>query len=115
MFNVAIIGGQDTNDYNMFVRKCIILLQNKAKEGGITILTFGDDFVDHFAKKYGINTKLYNADWGTFGKQALCERNKEILNDCDAVIIFDNEKKDIQVLKEMVKKQEKPLRVIMKQ
>ena len=99
MFNIAIIGGENTNNYKFFQEKCINLLRNKAKSGeGIRILTIGDDYVDAFANRFSIETKTYYCDWNTLGKEALKDRNRRIINDCDAVLYFDTGKRDLNYL-----------------
>jgi hypothetical protein len=57
MFKVIIVGGEDTNDYKFFAKKCIFYLKNKAKEG-ITILSTGDSYVNAFAKACNIEDKF---------------------------------------------------------
>lgn len=99
MFKVAIIGGEQTNNYEKFQSKCIFYLKNKAKEGNyIIIYTVGDKFVKKFAEKYGIATKTFYCDFLTYQKQALKVRAEKLLSDCDAVIAFRNDLKDIQII-----------------
>lgn len=99
MFNVIVIGGEDSGNYEFFKSKMIYYLQNKAKSGErITIYTTGDEFVDTFAKRYGIDTKFFITDWKNYGKSALKERNEEMIKDANAVIFFKNGKKDFQTL-----------------
>ena len=98
MFNVAIIGGENTPDYQFFQDKCIYYLKSKVKEGEyIRILTIGDKYVDIFANKYGIETKQYNVAW-TKKKDLtpLNNRNKELINDADAIIYFDTNRKSLE-------------------
>jgi len=97
MFKVAIIGGELSGDYPKFVERCTIFLKNKAKEG-IMIYSTGDKFVNEFAKKYGIITKIFYCDFQTYGRQALKVRAENLLKDCDGVIAFRRDLKDIQMI-----------------
>lgn len=105
MFRVAIIGGENTANYEYFQSKCIFYLKRKAKEGGgITILTTGDEYVERFAKRYNIDTQFFVTNWKTNGKDALKERNKELLENCDALIYFNDSIKDNQIIYDMAQK-----------
>lgn len=99
MFKVAIIGGELTGDYPKFKEKCIYYLSRKAKEGnGIMIYTTGDKYVTEFARRYGITTKTFYCDFQTYKRQALKVRAENLLQDCDAIIAFRNDLKDIQMI-----------------
>lgn len=105
MFRVAIVGGENATEFNIFKQKCIFYLKNKAKEkGGITILTTGDEYVDKFAKLYNIDTQFFITNWKLYGKNALKKRNAEMLEKCDALIYFNDGIKDHQVIYELAQK-----------
>jgi hypothetical protein len=112
MFKVAIVGGESTGNYDLFKDKCIHLLRNKAKSGGITIYTTGDEYVNRFSNRYGIDVRIFYTDWGRNGKNALKERNEKILESCDAFILFDNGIKSDQILYSMAKDKGLPCRKI---
>lgn len=113
MFNVAIIGGEDTGNYEFFKDKCIFFLKNKAKSGeGITIYTTGDSYIEKFCARYGIDTRTFYTKWKEYGKMALKTRNDELLKECNALIYFDNGIKDQEVLFNMAKKNSIPVRKI---
>jgi len=98
MFKVAIIGGELTGDYTKFKEKCIYFLRNKVKEDSIMIYTTGDKFVDEFAKRYRITTRVFYCDFKTYNRNALKVRAENMLEDCDGVIAFRNDLKDIQMI-----------------
>ena len=105
MFNVIVIGGEDSGNYEYFRSKMIYYLKNKAKSGeGITIFTTGDDFVDSFAKRYGIDVKFFVTNWKDYGKDALKHRNEEMIKNANAIIFFQNNKKDFQILYDLAVK-----------
>lgn len=113
MFKVAIIGGESTGKYEPFREKCIHLLKNKAKSGeGITIYTTGDEYVDKFAGRYGIDVRIFYTDWAKNGKNALKERNDRILESCDALVLFNNGIKSDEILYTMAKEKGVPCRKI---
>ena len=109
MFRVAIVGGKDTNNYENFRIKCISLLKNKAKEG-IFILSTGDDFVDEFAMRYKIDVQNFYTDFAKFANLALKKRNELLLDNCDALIAFLPERKDIQHIISMAEEKHIPIR-----
>lgn len=99
MFNVIIIGAEDTQNYDFFKNKTIKLLSDKAKiHERIRILTTGDSYVEKFAKRYGIETLFFKTDWLSFGKEALKYRNSDMIKQANAIIFFQNNKKDSQML-----------------
>lgn len=99
MFNVIIIGGEDTRDYNYFKVKVAKILSSKAKSGeGITIFTIGDTFVDQFTERYGIAKRFFQTDFKSFGHDALKYRNEAIVKDANAIIFFNNNKRDYKIL-----------------
>lgn len=111
MFRVAIIGGENTGNFDAFKERCIYFLRNKAKEGcGIMINTTGDEFVDKFAKMYNIDVRTFYTNWKKNGKNALIERNNEMLDSTDALIYFYGNKKDNTVIYEMALKRNIPTR-----
>jgi hypothetical protein len=113
MFKVIITGGENFGDYNTFERKCINCLKNKAREGnGIIIYTTGDAYNNKFAKKFGINVREFNANFTKDGNNALFERNKQMLSDADAAIIFNDDLNDTKFLIDQIKHQGIPMRVI---
>lgn len=97
MFKVAIVGGEGMSDYDKFCNKCKTFLKNKAKEG-ITIYTTGNDFVYSFARRYGIVTQFFITDWATYGRDALKKRNEKMLDNCDALIVFEDGIKDTRMI-----------------
>ncbi len=105
MFSVIILGGENVQSYKTFEEKCIKLLRNKAESGErIRILSVGDLYVDNFSSKFGIETKTFYCDWRKFGKSAIYERNKDIVNEADAIIYFDSNIRTLNSLYELAKK-----------
>lgn len=89
MFRVAIIGGQNTNDYAKFAKTCVHLLKNKANSGvTIMINTIGDEYVDRFSKHFCLCKRYFQAEWKTFGNNALVKRDEAIVKESDALIFF---------------------------
>lgn len=113
MFNVAIVGADGLNNYDYCMSKTIKILSRKAKEKeGIMILSTGEDFVKKFSTKFNIDTQTYFTDFKKYGKNALKMRNIELLDNCNAIIIFNDGKKDTSVLKDMAMSRNIPLRYI---
>lgn len=95
MFNVAIIGGDETEDYNFFTNKCIGFLSTKAKNGEpITILSTGDKFVEDFSNRFRIDRRDFYCDWKRYGKDAIKIRNSELLKHANGLIYFAGERKE---------------------
>lgn len=111
MFKVAIIGGENRGDYKLFAEKCVYFLKNKTKEG-IRILSIGDKYVDIFTITANIDKQVYYCDWKINGKDSLKVRNEKVINDSDAIIVFEDGTRDTNFFIEMTKKSGKPLRVI---
>lgn len=112
MFKVVIVGGEGTNDYPKFKKKCIECLRNKVKEDHIMIYTTGDKYVDAFAERYSIDTRFFACDFKKYGKDALLMRAIDILEDADAVIAFNDGQKDSQIISRMASEKGLPLRNI---
>lgn len=111
MFKVAIIGGENLGNYKLFAEKCVYFLKNKTKNG-ITILSTGDKYVNVFAKATNIDVKQYNTEWNRYGKTALKNRNSKIIDECDAIIVFDDGTKDTRCFLQMARESEKPVRCV---
>ena len=111
MFKVIIIGGEDTNDYKFFAKKCIFYLKNKTKEG-ITILSTGDTYVNAFAKACNIDVKTYNTEWGVYGNNALKMRAKKMVEECDAIILFNCGNKSNAFFKILANENKKLIRCV---
>ncbi len=115
MFKVAIIGGENMGNYPFFETKCVNCLKNKAKTEGVTIYTTGDSFVTRFAEKFGLTTRTFYTDWRTYGRDALKQRNIEMLSDCDAIISFNDGIKDTKMIVQMGIEKGLPHRLILQQ
>ena len=115
MFNVAIIGAESFNDYNYCQDKCIKCLKKKAESGeSITIFSTGDSFVEQFSKRFHINVRYFYTDWKKYGKMALKQRNNELMESCNAMIIFDNNTKDVDMIKKLATSNNVPFRNFVK-
>lgn len=112
MFNVVIIGGEDCGNYEFFKQKVIQLTKEKARTEGMTIYTTGDEYVKQLSQKYYIDTYFIECDWNTYGKDALKKRNERLLSDADALIYFDTNKKDFNIIYEIAKSKNIPCRRI---
>lgn len=113
MFNVIVIGGEDCGCYEYFRSKMIYYLQNKAKSGeGITIFTTGDEFVNSFTKRYHIDVKIFVTNWKDYGKDALKHRNEELIKNANAIIYFQDGKKEHQMLLDMASKNAISCRIV---
>lgn len=111
MFKVAIIGGEGMGDYPRFKERCIHFLKEKAK-GGIMVYTTGDEFVEAFTERYRIDSRKFSADFQTYGRDALKVRNEEMLQDCDAVICFNDGIKDTKMILKMASEMGLPTRFV---
>lgn len=99
MFNVVIIGGEQTGDYDFFKEKCIKYLKNKAESGeGITIFTIGDEFVTRFAEQFRIDYKYFMPNWKKDKDKALIIRNNNLLEKANAVIAFHYGSPDVKFI-----------------
>ena len=114
MFNVAIIGCDGAESYEFFSKKCIFYLRERAKEG-ITILATGEhEYIKRFAFEYRINIQYFYTNWKAFGRDALKERNKELISNCSALICFDDGRKDTLLIKNLAVKTGVPTRFVKK-
>lgn len=111
MFKVAIIGGSHAKDKKLLETRCINILRNKASSG-LMVIGVGDDFMKYFTGKYRINTKTIITDFKTYGNNALKIRNRSIINDSDAFIVFNDGLKDTLTFYEMAKQSGKPVRFL---
>ena len=111
MFKVAIVGAENRGDYKLFVNKCSSILKNKINDG-IVFYSCGDRYVNLLGRATNIDVVNFNTNWKLNGKNALKVRNNDIINKCDAAIIFDDGTSDIKIFTKMVKDANKPHRVI---
>lgn len=116
MFKVIIIGGEKTGDYSFFKEKCIFYLKEKGKSGdGITIYSIGDEFINRFATKYGIDIQYFFTDWKKDGKNAIAKRNELMLSSANALIAFDDNTSEMRFLISEAKKKKILVRVVKKE
>lgn len=111
MFKVAIIGAEYRGDYKLFVAKCKQYLQNKIKNG-IIFYSFGDRYVDIMGRAINVDVVNFNANWKVYGNDALKMRNLEIIDKCDAAIIFEDGTKSTNYFISMIRESDKPYRVV---
>lgn len=67
-----------------------------------------DQLGETIAKDFGLKVRQFLPDWKTLGKKAGAVRNKEMVNYCDAAVIFyDGKSKGTQITIDMLKKSKK--------
>lgn len=116
MFNVIIIGGENTENFSFFTKKCIFYLGRKAKSNdGITIFSTGDKYTTKFASNYGIAIQYFIPEWKKYGKMALKERNVKMLEQANGLILFDNEDNSFDYLISEANKKHIPIRIVKKE
>ena len=114
MFNVAIIGSDGAGSYKNFRERCIYYLKNKASEGITIMATEEHEYIKKFAMEFGLNIQFFYTDWKSYGKNALKERNKQLISNSAAVIYFDDGLKDTLMIRELAKKTGIPVRTVKK-
>ena len=84
---IAIIGSRDFNDYGLLTETLEQLKPN------ITQVISGaargaDSLGEQWAKENQIDTLIFPANWGLYGKRAGFIRNEDIIKNCDCCIAF---------------------------
>ena len=110
MFNVAIIGSSAAESYEKFCERCKYFLQDKVKDGITIYATEETAFIKRFSTEYRLPVQYFYTDWKSFGKNALRERNKMLLAECNGIIWFDDGLKDTRMLKSMAESIGTPVR-----
>jgi predicted Rossmann fold nucleotide-binding protein DprA/Smf involved in DNA uptake len=89
--NVAIVGGRDFDDYELFKTHV-----NGEKIKFKSIVSGGargvDTLAERYAKELRVPVNIYLPDWTKHGKAAGPIRNKQIIENADCVIAFWDEK-----------------------
>lgn len=110
MFNIAIIGVNDTITYEYFKERCIYFLKNRAAEGITIYATEENEYIVRFATEFRLSIQYFYTDWKAFGKKAIRERNKLLLATCNGIIWFDDGLKNTKMLKDMAESIGTPVR-----
>lgn len=111
MFYVAIIGADGAGTYENFKKLCIKYLHTKAREGITILATEEHPFIKQFASECRLNIQYFYTNWKTFGRNALKERNKQLISNSSGVIYFNDGLKDTLMIKNLAKKTGIPVRV----
>ena len=112
--NVAVIGSRDFNDYESLSRILNALLH---KHGSCVIIISGgargaDSLAIRFCKENSVKYIEYLPDW-SIGKHAGFLRNKDIIDNADAVIAFWNGKsKGTLHSLQLARQQNKPVKLV---
>ena len=124
---VAVVGSRDFNDYELLKSTlfdyfkcpyCDIIHMEDIYYNDNEIISGGargvDSLAEQFAKEYGFQTKIYQAEWDKYGKSAGYIRNQYIIADSTIVFAFwDGKSKGTNHSIELAKKMNKELRIIM--
>ena len=113
---VVIAGCRDYNNYYEAKEYIDFCLSNIRKENEIVILSgcaSGADAIgERYAKENGFLVEKHPADWKTYGKSAGPRRNQQMVDICDFVICFWDEKsRGTRSIIEYAKKYKKPIRI----
>jgi hypothetical protein len=114
MFYVAIIGSEAAGTYERFKEKCIKILRTKAQEGITIVATEEHPYIEKFAKECRLNIQYFYTNWKAYGRDALKERNKQLVSNSSGLIYFDDKIKDNLMIKNLADKTGLPVRVIKK-
>jgi hypothetical protein len=108
----AIIGSRDFNNYELLIETLEPLKQN------ITQIISGaargaDSLGEQWAKENQIDTLIFPANWGLYGKRAGFIRNEDIIKNCDICIAFwDGKSKGTAHSISLCKKLNKPCTIV---
>ena len=118
MFRVIIAGGRKFNNYSLLKEKCDNILSNVNDRIAIVCgCADGADLLgEKYAKEKDYIVHYYHANIILYKNiNAYFIRNKEMIDNCDAIIIFDNNDND-KITKDIIDKakmeNKKKLRVI---
>ena len=114
MFYIAIIGADAAGTYERFKDKCVKLLHTKAKEGITILATEEHPYIKKFANECRLNIQYFYTNWKAYGRDALKERNKQLVSNSSGVIYFDDGLKDSIMIKNLAEKTGLPVRIIKK-
>ncbi len=91
MMKYAVIGSRNFNHYAEFERELEKYDISEIVSGGAK---GADQFAERYAHEKSIPIEIIKPDWSKYGKAAGVIRNREIIDNCDAVIAFwDGESK----------------------
>lgn len=89
---VIIAGSRSFADYEKLKSVCDSILPNLYSEPRISILSGtssgSDSLGERYAKERGYTLNRYPADWKRYGKAAGPIRNRQMVKDADAAIVF---------------------------
>ncbi len=113
---IAVVGSRDFPDTG-FVQSIVTQL---CKDLPDMVLVSGgargvDSWAEKIAKRKGIQTEIYPADWNRLGKAAGFIRNQDIVKAADLILIFwDGQSKGTQHTLELAQKARKPFNLYMR-
>lgn len=88
-FRVIIAGGRDFSDYSLLRRKCDVFFRQKTPSAILSGMARGADSLGvQYANEKGIPVQKYPADWNKYGRRAGMVRNRQMLEDADALVAF---------------------------
>ena len=113
--NLIIAGGRHFNNYQLLKNSVDKLCQNHKITNIISGKAKGADSLgEKYAKERDINIIAKEADWNLFGKSAGYRRNVEMANIATHAIVFwDGKSKGSKHMIDIMKQQNKPVRVVM--
>lgn len=111
---VIIAGGREFQDYRLLAQKCDLFFSRKKPTA---ILCGGargaDELGKRYGEKHGIPITMYPAKWGKYGKRAGMVRNREMLQDADALVAFwDGQSHGTGNMIEIAKQKGIPIRIV---
>ena len=115
-YKIVIGGCRDFSDYRLLCDYVDLCLARLKQQGDICIISGGchgtDALGERYAQERGYAVKVYPADWETYGRSAGPIRNREMVENADAVIAFwDGRSAGTASLISCAKELKKPLRV----
>lgn len=109
--NVAIVGSREYADMEQ-----VVAFVNSLPVG--TVVVSGgargvDSIAEAAAKRRGLETCIFPADWTRYGKAAGIRRNVDIVNKADAIVAFwDGRSRGTEFTIELARAKDKPVHVV---
>jgi YspA, cpYpsA-related SLOG family len=86
---VIVAGTRKFNDYPLLCRKCDYYLQDQNEIEIVSgCATGADKLGEKYAKERGFKVKQFPADWAGLGKKAGYERNKQMAEYAECLLVF---------------------------
>lgn len=95
MYTISVVGSRTFKDYTL-LKRTLNEIRERSHERSVVLVSGGargaDQLAERYAREYSLPIRILSPDWNRYGKSAGLRRNTDIVQECDILVAFWDQK-----------------------